>query len=72
MDPVIIRAYKLELQDIFKRQSATYIVTKKTEKDIIYSHYYSGNKTAQAENSMRMGAGSHEYIELVERSNFEK
>lgn len=72
MDPVIIRAYKLEVQDIFKKQSATYIVTKRTEKDIVYSHYYRGHKVAQAENSMRMGAGSHEYVELIERSNFEK
>jgi hypothetical protein len=66
----IIRAYQLEVNDIFKRQGVELMVVLVADGKIYYTHSSSTGKTPTW--SMFIGANSQEYIELVGKRRFTK
>lgn len=73
MDPVIIRAYQLKLNDKFKKVGFVYKVVTVDETGIYYvnaSDVKADKQNVSKEYSQRFGTASHEMIELIERSNY--
>lgn len=66
----IIRAYQLQVDDIFKRQGVELMVVLVADGKIYYTHSSSTGKTPTW--SMFIGANSQEYIELVGKRMFTK